>query len=539
MSKQETRRQKKHIRASLYWFVSLLAAVLFLIVFYFMPMLPNKWAFVAGTILLFLLIITGYFSFRKGKSKKLAIKIINLLITAALLVGSIILPNIKTRVSEVIETNTPKENVINMNLYVMSDKYIDENPSLHIQYPSQKSDSLEDLQQYKDSTFITTLTIDSDYQLEALDLLRESIGREDIELYDAQSLQEAGEKLYAGEGVMLMSEVYASMLPDMEGFEDFEEDTRILYTIEVPEVVQEIKRTDVALTTQPFSVFFGGNDQEGELKLSGRTDVDMVVTVNPKTHQIAICSMPRDSYIPNPAYGNRPDKLTHLGVTGLDNTLRGLGNVLNVDIDNYILINFTTYKQIIDAIGGVDVNNPYAFDYTWDDYSYPEGMIHLDGQAALYYVRERYNLPNGDFDRNMHQQIVMRAIIEKVASPTVITRFNSILNALEGTFLTNLSDTSIYSFCQMQLEEGIEWNIVNYRSLGDVGNAICAAAPGQALSVVYPYKNQVDFMAQVINDVIEGKIVEQQEMPAGRGYLVQPVLPVETPEATATPKPTP
>ena len=95
--KQEMKRHKKHIKASLYWFVSLLTAILFLVVFYIMPMLPNKWAFVAGTVLLFLHIITGYFSFRKGKGK-LAIKIVNLLIIMALLVGSILLPNVKMRV---------------------------------------------------------------------------------------------------------------------------------------------------------------------------------------------------------------------------------------------------------------------------------------------------------------------------------------------------------------------------------------------------------------------------------------------------------
>ena len=91
----------------------------------------------------------------------------------------------------------------------------------------------------------------------------------------------------------------------------------------------------------------------------------------------------------------------------------------------------------------------------------------------------------------MHQQIVMKAIIEKVASPTVITRFDSLLDALEGTFLTNLSDNSIYSFCQMQLDENIKWNIVNYRAVGEIGMAVCAAAPGQELSVVFPYQSQI------------------------------------------------
>ena len=245
----------------------------------------------------------------------------------------------------------------------------------------------------------------------------------------------------------------------------------------------------------------------------------MIVTVNPSTHQIAIVSFPRDSYIPNPAYGtNAYDKLTHLGVSGIQNTLDGLNSYLGLDdvIDHYVIVNFTTFRTIIDAIDGVDVYNPYAFGYSYDpDIWFDQGSIHLDGDEALCYVRERHNLPDGDFGRTMHQQIVMKAIIEKLTSASVVVHLESLLKSLDGQFLTDLSGDSIYAFAKMQLSENISWNIVNYHVVGETGSSPCASAGGEYLSVVYPYDNQVAFVAQVMQDVINGSAVEQQDLPDG------------------------
>jgi hypothetical protein len=131
------------------------------------------------------------------------------------------------------------------------------------------------------------------------------------------------------------------------------------------------------------------------------------------------------------------------------------------------------------------------------------------------FVRERYSLPDGDFGRNYHQQQVMHAIIDKITSPEVIVHVDDLLDALEGTFLTNLSSDSIYALCRKQLEENIDWNIVSYHVLGLVDFAECASAPGMELSVVFPYDNQVRFVSEVMGEVLNGEIVEQQEMPEG------------------------
>jgi LCP family protein required for cell wall assembly len=243
----------------------------------------------------------------------------------------------------------------------------------------------------------------------------------------------------------------------------------------------------------------------------------MVVTVNPSTHQIAIINMPRDSYIPNPYYGSGDssyDKLTHLGLVGIDNTLKGLGNYLDESINNYLILNFTTFEHIIEALGGVTVDNPYEFTALDDEY-FPAGVINLTPDSALMYVREREGLPDGDFGRNMHQQMVMSAIIDKITSPSGIVNFNSMLDSIKGEFLTNLSSNAIYGLVNKQLDEGISWNVVKYHVIGETGMEVCASAPGEQLSVVYPYTNQIEYVKSVIDQVDSGEIVEQQELPDG------------------------
>ena len=521
------KKPKKHLNPLIYWGIFVVSAIVFTVIFYLMPMFPNKWAIFAGIVLLAIAI--GMFLLTKEwKKGRVVTKVINALLAILLIIGSVLLPNYKAKVSDVITTQ-PQKTVIRMNLYTMSDKYrkAHEDVFTNEAHPEEKDD-LKDLQQYKEDMLITSLLVDNKNQRDAITEYKNLIEKQDISVKDYESVQEAVDALYNNVGsLLLMNETYEGIFTNDEKYENFKNDTRVVYTIELTDDMV-IETADADITKEPFSVFFGGNDDEGDLSLVGRTDVDMVVTVNPITHQISIVSFPRDSYIPNPALGNRPDKLTHLGMQGLQNTLNGLGNLLDTNIDNYVLINFTTYQKIIDALGGVTVNNPYAFGF-WDrdpsDVWFEEGEITLDGYDALLYVRERKTLPDGDFGRTMHQQIVMRAIIEKLTSSAIITRFDAILTNMKGTFLTNISDTSIYALCQKQLDENIQWNIVNYRVLGGTGMAACASSGTRGLSVVLPYANQVDFVANVIHQIINGEVVEQQEMPAGAGYVCGIVAP--------------
>ena len=502
------KKKKRVLNARVVWLLLVVISIVFFISFVRMPMFPIRWAIYVLIGLLLMLAFTLFLA--TIAYKNIFVKTLEFLLCILLAICSVIMPKIEGQITKLFNGAEGKGTVIGF--YVVNAEYKQAHPDIFSN--SEVSENIED---YAGDVFISSIAVDSVNQNYALQQLQKDINA-NVSIIDRQTLLDAVNSLYNNEGqVMVLSNTMTSMITEEEGYGDFLNNVTMVtsYTKEVEDTVE---KTDVSLTTKPFCVFFGGNDEEGDLYLQGRTDVDMMVTVNPNSHQIAIVAMPRDSYVPNPYYGEGAyDKLTHLGLCGIDNTLNGLNQQfgLNGALNNYVVINFTTYRQIIDALGGVDVDNDVEFTSEFDGQYYPAGPIHLEGNYALTYVRERYAFVNGDFERNLHQQMVMQAMIQKLCSPEVIVHFESLLKALEGTFMTNISSDSIYALCKKQFDENISWNIVSYHIEGDASGYEYCTSEGDYRSVVYPYDNQIEFVSNVMNSVINGDIVTQEDIPEG------------------------
>lgn len=502
------KKKKRVLNARVIWLLLVVISIVFFISFVRMPMFPIRWAIYVLIGLLLMLAFTLFLA--TIAYKNIFVKTLEFLLCFFLAICSVIMPKIEGQITKLFNGAEGKDTVIGF--YVVNAEYKQAHPDIFTS--TEVSENIED---YAGDIFISSIAVDSVNQNYALQQLQKDINA-NVSIIDRQTLLDSVNSLYNNEGqVMVLSNTMMSMITEEEGYGDFLNNVTMVtsYTKEVEDTVE---KTDVSLTTKPFCVFFGGNDEEGDLYLQGRTDVDMMVTVNPNSHQIAIVAMPRDSYVPNPYYGEGAyDKLTHLGLCGIDNTLNGLNQLfgLNGALNNYVVINFTTYRQIIDALGGVDVDNDVEFTSEFDGQYYPAGPIHLEGNYALTYVRERYAFVNGDFERNLHQQMVMQAMIQKLCSPEVIVHFESLLKALEGTFMTNISSDSIYALCKKQFNENISWNIVSYHIEGDASGYEYCTAEGDYRSVVYPYDNQIEFVSNVMNSVINGDIVTQEVLPEG------------------------
>ena len=515
--RKKKKKRKRRLSSQFYWLLLVIASITTSIVFFTAPMFPTKWAFLVLFILLGIVVLTGIFSSIFSPRNRIQ-KFINCFLAVCLGIVSILTPYYINKITALFESALGDK--VRINLYVLTDEYKAEHADTFqntITLPETDSNGNfknVDMTNYADAVYGTTIATDSVNQQYAVKQLKELCGKQ-VQTLDKASLSEAVQAFYDNHSdILIMSEALAATISDIEGFENFETDTKILYSIDRTIDSSAADTVAVDMTTKPFTIFFGGNDTEGELSLQGRTDVDMTVTVNPNTHQIIIVNLPRDSWVQNPYYDNKRDKLTHLGLVGIENTTKGLGAIYGTEIQNYVLVNFTTFMSIIGALGGITVDNPYAFTAINDMY-FPEGRIDLDMNYALMYVRERENLPDGDFGRNMHQQLVMKGIISKLTSSEVITKFNSLLDGINGQFLTNISSNSIYALAQKQLDEGIEWNIVNYHVGGETGMEVCASATGQYLSVVYPYDNQIEFVKEEIQKVVNGETITQQELPEG------------------------
>lgn len=232
----------------------------------------------------------------------------------------------------------------------------------------------------------------------------------------------------------------------------------------------------VAVTEKPFNIYISGMDYRGDIdKTEGRSDVNMVVTVNPRTHRILLTSFPRDYEVELSNHNGATDKLTHTGMYGIKVGEDAVSQLTGVKMNYYVKVNFTTIQKFIDAIGGVTVNSDVDFtSEVWEGgdsegdkvvsrHHFVKGENHLDGQLALSFARERHAFEDGDNQRIKNQQAVFQAILEKISSSTtLLNKYNKILGAVGDYMRTNMSEKEIQSIVKMQLDEMPSWYVEKY-----------------------------------------------------------------------------
>ena len=198
------------------------------------------------------------------------------------------------------------------------------------------------------------------------------------------------------------------------------------------------------------------------------------------------------------------DKLTHSGIYGVSETVTTVEDLLNVDINYYVRVNFTTVIKLVDTIGGVDVYSNYNFTTnTEPSYTFSKGYNHLNGGKALAYSRERYSFSDGDNQRVKNQQQVIEAIINKVLdSTTILTKYTSILNSLEGSFQTNIEQSEISKLVKNQLENMSSWTVKSNSLTGTGSYGPTYSMGSQELYIMLPDSTSVQNAKSQIKAVI-------------------------------------
>jgi len=200
----------------------------------------------------------------------------------------------------------------------------------------------------------------------------------------------------------------------------------------------EARETPLNLNKQePFTVLLLGIDT-GDLGRTdqGRSDALMVATVNPSDGQTTIVSIPRDTYV-EIVGRDTEDKINHAyAFGGAAMSMDTVQKYLDIPIDHYVAINMSGIKELVDAVGGVEVNNDLKF--TNEGNTFDIGKIKLNGEQASSYTRMRYDDPNGDYGRQARQRNVVAAVANKVLSLDGVSKYQEILNAMEGNMKTNM-----------------------------------------------------------------------------------------------------
>lgn len=295
--------------------------------------------------------------------------------------------------------------------------------------------------------------------------------------------------------VIIINEAYRNFIED--DYSDFSENTKVIAQYKK---TTQIKKPTLKVDEDVFTMMISGIDVYGAISNNSRSDVNIMAVINPKTKKILLVSIPRDYYLPMTCKNGAMDKLTHTGIYGIDCTMDTVGALFDVDIDYYTRVNFSSLVNVVDTIGGVTVYNDHPF--SAGQYSFPVGENYLDGAKSLVFVRDRYHQVDGDLARGRNQVKVLTAIINKIASPALITNFNSILNSLEGSFQTNLSKDDISSLVRLQLNDPTAWDIIQ-EQVGGTGASDYSYALGGNYYMMYPDLAKVDVIKGIIAEISE------------------------------------
>ncbi|HEM6556626.1 TPA: LCP family protein [Streptococcus suis] len=298
---------------------------------------------------------------------------------------------------------------------------------------------------------------------------------------------------------MIFNGVFTNILENEDP--DFSSKVRKIYSFKVTQTVDTATKQ---VSGDSFNIYISGIDTYGPISSVSRSDVNIIMTINRATHKILLTTTPRDSYVAIADGGqNQYDKLTHAGIYGVNASVHTLENLYGIDISNYIRLNFTSFLQLIDVVGGIDVENTQEF--TSGEHTFPVGTVHLDAEQALIFVRERYSLANGDNDRGKNQEKVIAALIKKLSSPENLRNYQAILNSLEGSIQTDLSIETIIGLVNTQLEAGTQFTVESQALVGNGRTDLPSyAMPDSQLYMLAINQESLEQTKAAIQSVLDG-----------------------------------
>lgn len=331
----------------------------------------------------------------------------------------------------------------------------------------------------------------------------------DVQTEDAGPLLDMVQTLYDDESeAILLDESYRSMISEQEEYSAFEDETKVIYTyVYYTEISANTSAVDV--TQEPFTVLVTGIDTYGSIATTSRSDVNMLVTVNPVTKNIQLVSIPRDYYVETDCDPNlgcavgEMDKLTHTGLHGADTTRATLEKLFGIDINYTLRVNFSSVQNIVDALGGITVDNTDGYAFSIGGYTFTQSVMELNGDQALMFARERKSFAEGDRERGRNQMRVIQGMIDKATSPAILTSYMSFLDAVGDSFETDMSSSDIRALVNMQLSQGGSWTIGSVSVNGTGGTDYCYEL-GNYAYVMYPDMDTVEAAVEAIQNVENG-----------------------------------
>ncbi len=496
--KRRTARRNSRVSALL----MLVASVAFYFVMVITGIVPAKYLKLLRIILIIINVPLLFFGLHR--KVRIPIKrtqtIICIVMSLLLISMSFLIPHYEGKIFRLL-TSIPKEGKLNINVYVL------------------ESSGIDDVAKLAEKKMAVQKKLDAEYQEYALKVINHEMNGEAFNKAEFDDIYKAIDALLANEvDAVMLNETYFDIIAENADYQQSAQSIKSIFTCPVEITLQYDTTAVTNIDKEPFVIAIAGTDSWdlNGLSRNGRTDVNMVAAINPVTHKVMIVSLPRDAYVPMGGDIRKMDKLTHASIGGVDAWRKTLQKVLGTDINYFVKVNFSSLVNIVDAVGGIDIDNPYEFSTIFVFYgegkadadgtptTFAKGRIHLDGPQALGYCRERKSLPSGDMARNQHQAIVIKALIEKVCSASVISKIDKLLNAVEGCFISDLKEDEYKALAQMQLRDWPIWKIESMNIKGSNGSAESYYV-GLNLSMVFLSDNSLADAKAKLQEVLRGE----------------------------------
>lgn len=303
-------------------------------------------------------------------------------------------------------------------------------------------------------------------------------------------------------GAVILNQSFVDVIAETEGFENFGSQIRELDSYSWQSAIEE-QETSVSLPEGVFTMYISGIDVEGDISTKSRSDVNILAVVNTNTHQIQLINTPRDYYVPLSISDGVKDKLTHAGIYGVNVSKDTLGMLYDTELTYYFRINFSGFRELIDALGGITVNSDVEFDA--GGYHFNQGANTVNGEQALAFARERHAFASGDRQRGENQMAVISGVIQKMQSPAILQNFSQLLEGIEGSFESDIPYDVLSGLVRDQLSGGGAWTVESY-SVDGTGSTASTYSMSQPLYVMIPDESTVKQAKALIRNAESGSV---------------------------------
>lgn len=378
--------------------------------------------------------------------------------------------------------------------------------------------SVESMNDLKDCSWGVQYADDVELMGKAVDSVKKELGGE-VNLVAFDNYETLYPALMSGQvEAMILNSSYLDLIDDRTMEDDnyyFSGKIKIIKTLEFeteksaeePIAVKE----EFDATTNPFILYISGIDTYGDISTRSRSDVNILMVVNPTNRQILLVTTPRDGYVVIPGIsGEQKDKLTHAGIYGINKSVETINSIYDINIDYYARVNFNSVINIVDALGGVEVYS--AYDFTAGNAHFEKGYNYMNGEQALSFSRERHALEDGDNQRGRDQLEVIKGIVNKCVSPAILTGFSNIMNEVSDQVQTSVPTDTIYAMVKMQLEDPRGWEMFSFDTKATGSREYCYSYTGKSLYVANLKENSIQQAKKLIEALMSGEKISNSDL---------------------------